>query len=73
MGVKSIAVGLPGTAIDYESVLVNRAPWWRKGVRRQRRKRRRERETEKGKRERGKERARKKGKKQENTDWLTST
>lgn len=36
VGVKSIAAGLPGTAIDYESVLVNRAPWWRKRVRRQR-------------------------------------
>lgn len=35
VGVKSIAAGLPGTAIDYESVLVSRAPWWRKGEGRQ--------------------------------------
>lgn len=35
VGIKSIAPGLPGTAIDYESVLVSRTPWWRKGIRRQ--------------------------------------
>lgn len=38
VGVKSIAAGLPGTAIDYESVLVSRTPWWRKGIGRQREK-----------------------------------
>lgn len=32
VGVKSIAAGLSGTAIDYESVLVSRAPWWQKRV-----------------------------------------
>lgn len=37
VGVKSIAAGLPGTAIDYESVLVSRVPWWRKGEGRQER------------------------------------
>lgn len=37
VGVKSIAAGLRGTAIDYESVLVSRALWWRKGEGRQRR------------------------------------
>lgn len=36
VGVKSIAAGLPGTAIDYESVLVSRTPWWQKEVRRHR-------------------------------------
>ena len=30
-GVKSIAAGLPGMAIDYESVLASRTPRWRKG------------------------------------------
>lgn len=35
VGIKSIAAGLPGTAIDYESVLVSRTPQWRKGIRRQ--------------------------------------
>lgn len=35
VGIKSIAAGLPGTAIDYESVLVSRTPRWRKGIRRQ--------------------------------------
>lgn len=48
VGVKSIAAGLPGTAIDYESVLVSRAPWWRNGVGRQK-KRERVREEEGGK------------------------
>lgn len=38
VGVKSIAAGLPGTAIDYESVLVSRTPWWRKGIGRRREK-----------------------------------
>lgn len=38
VGVKSIAAGLPGTAIDYESVLVSRTPWWRKEIGRQREK-----------------------------------
>lgn len=36
VGVKSIAAGLPGTAIDYESVLVSRTAWWRKGMGRRR-------------------------------------
>lgn len=35
VGIKSIAAGLPGTAIDYESVLVSRTPRWRKEIRRQ--------------------------------------